>query len=126
MESAPLDVGSPAPATGTGLSVEVDDHRTPGRRLLRVRGELDLATAGLLAGAIERAAADGPDVDVDVSGVTFCDVVGATAIEQAVEQLRARGRRLTLLGGEGPLHLLLGVEAHFGGLRAGADGDPPA
>ena len=35
--------------------------------------------------------------------MTFCDVVGATAIEQAQRQLEARGCQLTLHGIDGPL-----------------------
>jgi anti-anti-sigma factor len=99
----------------------------PTRRLLRVTGEIDLATAALLRCAILRAAADHHHVELDLSGVSFCDVVGATAIEQAQQQLQARGCQLTLRGIDGPLHLLLAVDGLFCTLRRSAllDGQQP-
>jgi len=105
------------PAAEAGLLVEIDDLRAPTRRLLRVSGELDLATVGVLGSAIQRAAADRREVELDVSGVAFCDVVGATALEQAQQQLQARGCQLILRGIDGPLHLLLAVDGLFGTLR---------
>src|SRR5829696_5997602 len=57
------------PAAEAGLLVEIDDLRAPTRRLLRVSGELDLATVGVLGSAIQRAAADRREVELDVSGV---------------------------------------------------------
>ncbi len=65
------------------LLVEIQDLQAPTRRLLRVTGEIDVATAGLLRSAIHRAATDHQYVELDLSAATFCDVVGATAIEQA-------------------------------------------
>jgi anti-anti-sigma factor len=111
---------SGAPAAEVGLLVEIEDLRAPTRRLLRVAGDLDLATVGLLQCAIHHAAADHHHVELDLSGVTFCDVVGATAIEQAQQQLQARGRQLTLRGIDGPLRLLLAVDGLFSTLRRSA------
>jgi anti-anti-sigma factor len=113
-------VGLPAPAAVEGLLVEIEDRRAPTRRLLRVTGELDLATVGLLRCAIQRAADDHRHVELDLGGVTFCDVVGATAIEQAQQQLPARGCQLALRGIDGPLHLLLAVDGLFSTLRRSA------
>jgi anti-anti-sigma factor len=116
-----------APAAAEGLLVEIEERRTPTRRLLRVTGELDLATVGLLRCAIQRAATDHLHVELDFSGVTFCDVVGATAIEQAQAQLHGRGCQLTLRGIDRPLHLLLAVDGLFDTLRRSAllDGHQP-
>ena len=116
-----------APAAAEGLLVEVHDLRAPARRLLRVTGELDIATVGLLRAAIHSAADDHHQVELDLSGVTFCDVVGASAIEQEQRQLQARGCELTLHGVDGPLRLLLTVDGVFGTLRQSAalDGDRP-
>jgi anti-sigma B factor antagonist len=110
-----------------GLLVEIQDLRAPTRRLLRVTGEIDLATAGLLGCAIHRAAADHHHVELDLSGVTFCDVVGATAIEQAQQQLQARGCQLTLRGIDRPLRRLLAVDGLFSTLQRSAllDGQQP-
>jgi anti-anti-sigma factor len=118
---------SGAPTATEGLLVEIQDLHAPTRRLLQVTGEIDVATAGLLRCAIHRAAADHHNVELDLSGVTFCDVVGATAIEQAQQQLQARGCRLTLHGTDGPLRRLLAVEGLFSTLQQLAllDGQQP-
>src|SRR5215207_1307120 len=79
--TSPRGLSGP-PAAVEGLLVEMEDLRAPTRRRLRVTGELDLATVGLLRCAISRAATDHRHVELDLSGITFCDVVGATAIEQ--------------------------------------------
>ena len=113
--------GSSAALTAAeGLLVEIQDLRPPTRRLLRVTGEIDIATAGLLRCAIDRAATDHHHVELDLSGVTFCDVVGATAIEQAHAQLQARGCQLTLGGIRGPFRRLLAVDGLFSTLRRSA------
>ena len=110
-----------------GLLVEIQDFRAPTRRLLRVTGEIDVATAGLLRCAIHGASADHDHVELDLSGVTFCDVVGATAIEQARAQLQTQGCQLTLRGIDGPFRRLLAVDGLFPTLRRSAllDGRQP-
>jgi anti-sigma B factor antagonist len=118
---------SGAPTAAEGLLVEMQDLRAPTRRLLRVTGELDLATAGLLRCAIHRASTDHDHIELDLNGVTFCDVAGATAIEQAQAQLQARGCQLTLRGIGGPFRRLLGVDGLFSTLQRSAllDGQQP-
>jgi anti-anti-sigma factor len=119
--------GSPgAPTAADGLLVEIQDLRAPSRRLLRVTGEIDLATAGLLRCAIHRAAAEHHHVELDLSSVTFCDVVGATAIEQAQLHLQARGCQLALRD-IGPLRRLLAVDGLFSTLQRSVhlDGQQP-
>lgn len=98
---------SPPVALEQGLLIEVD-WSSAGPRLVRIRGELDLATAPLLAGALDRSAQGHGEVEADLSDLTFCDVVGLTAIEQAHQRLAARGCRL-ILHGIAPLRLLLSV-----------------
>lgn len=107
-----------APARRAGLVVLVDGAVPPPLGLLRVRGELDLATAPELARALDLAAADRTDILLDLSGVTFCDLVGLTALELAGRRLRASGCRLSLRGVDGPLHLLLSVPSLVGVLSA--------
>jgi anti-anti-sigma regulatory factor len=129
MAPASHHASSGAPTAVEGLLVEIQDLRAPTttRRLLRVFGEIDLATAGLLRCAIHCAAADHDHVELDVSGVTFCDVAAATATEQAQAQLQARGCQLRLRGIGGPFRRLLAVDALFPTLRRSAllDGQQP-
>jgi anti-sigma B factor antagonist len=51
--------------------------------ILRVSGEIDLSNAEELERAIERAAGDGQEVLLDLSGVTFIDSSGLHAIRRA-------------------------------------------
>jgi sulfate permease, SulP family len=99
------------PPCELGLIIAVDGSTSPPRRMLRVRGELDIATAALFAHALDRAGTPG-EVELDLSGLDFCDVVGMAAIERSARRLAARGCRLTLRGTAG-LHLLLSVPGLF-------------
>jgi anti-anti-sigma factor len=117
MVSTPSRYSSSLPVAGPGLLAEIDDRQAPTRTVLRVTGELDLATAEVLCRAISRAAADCQQLELDLSCVTFCDVVGAATIERAQQQLQARGCQLTLHGIDRSLHLLLAVDGLFDGLR---------
>ena len=118
---------SGTPEAAERLLVQIENREAPTRRLLRVTGELDLATVGLLRSAITRAAADRRHIELDLAGVTFCDVVGATAIEQAQQQLQTDGCQLALRGIDRPLHLLLAVDGLFTTLQQStrADGRQP-
>jgi anti-sigma B factor antagonist len=59
--------------------------------VLRVAGELDMATADGLRGALEEAVAADPSVVVDLAGVTFVDVMGLRAILEVADSLNGRG-----------------------------------
>ena len=113
MASTPPGLRAVPHAAEPELLIEMQDRQAPSRRLLRVSGELDVATVGPLRCAIDRAAAEFQEIELDLSAVAFCDVVGAAAIERAQRHLRARGRQLILQGLDGPLHLLLTVDGLF-------------
>ena len=68
------------------------------RRALHVQGELDIATAPRLRVLLDEAASGCSEVDLDLSGLAFCDVVGLTAIEDAQRRLSAQGCVLILRG----------------------------
>ena len=78
---------------------------------------MNLAAVGLLSCAVERAAVAHQEVELDLSGVAFCDVIGATAIELAQHQLQVSGRRLILRGIDRSLHILLAVDGVFSSLQ---------
>lgn len=101
------------------VTAESGSYAVP-RRTLRVQGELDLATAAQLAVLLDQAAAGCSEVDLDLSGLAFCDVVGLTAIENAQRRLSAQGCVLMLRGTE-VLHLLLGISRLDLSLEATAD-----
>lgn len=126
----------PRPAQGGAgrLVVSTDGTLPPRRGVLRVAGELDLATAPLLARELDLAGAGRTDLVLDLSALAFCDVVGLTSVEQAARRLRDRGCRLSVQGGQDALHLLMRVPGLFLAVpAAGPDGvaafsatDPPA
>ncbi|MEV7775009.1 STAS domain-containing protein [Kitasatospora sp. NPDC086791] len=55
-----------------------------GTAMVSLEGELDIATAPLVADAVVRALAARPrHLDLDVTALTFCDVAGLRALGQA-------------------------------------------
>lgn len=67
-------------------SFEITRSDEPGRRILRVSGELDVAAVRPLADAVRRARRpDGraPRVVLDLAGVEFTDLVGLRAADAA-------------------------------------------
>ena len=75
-----------------GLIVTVSTERR--RRIVHLRGELDIATRALARDAC--IVGDDHDVVVDLGDLTFMDSRGYGALTSARESLRRRGRTLTL------------------------------
>ena len=65
--------------------------------VVRVDGELDLATAPALWAALERPLADGDQLVLDLSAVTFIDSTGLSVLLRAYQVLGATGT-LTVRG----------------------------
>jgi anti-sigma B factor antagonist len=88
------------------LSLEFTDEKVPGDgHLLRVSGEVDMATAPELVEALARYA-DG-DIHVDLSGVSFLDSSGLAALVKAHKQADQRGKQLLIHGVHGPVALAI-------------------
>jgi len=67
------------------------------RSVMRLRGELDLASAPALAGIVEEQAVAGRRfLELELSGVTFCDAAGLGALAAAHVRLKNAGGRLVL------------------------------
>jgi anti-sigma B factor antagonist len=111
-----------SPSAANGVLVDIDTNTSPPHRRLRVHGELDLATASLLAATLEQQAEGCEQLELDLRGLAFCDVIGLTTLEQAQRRLRDRGCRMTVHGIHGPLQRLLEVE----GLRSTLSTSPDA
>lgn len=89
-------VGSTADS-GAVLTVRI--RFTPNLPVIRLAGELDLASLHLLADALDCVAATectGNLVVLDLSGVTFCDVAGLRALEMCAAALEAADKQLLL------------------------------
>jgi len=95
--------GFPEQLTG---AVVVDD----GRVVLRVVGEIDLATAPSFAVLLEEAIAVGlPQVTVDVAGVGFCDASGLGVLAFAARRLSSVGARLVVRGASPRIYRLFEI-----------------
>jgi anti-anti-sigma factor len=95
-------------ATAEQLSIE--SRAEGGRLVMRLEGELDMASAPLLKGALERAAADTTSMLVlDLNGLRFMDSTGLRTILWAREQMQSGGREIALTVGSSQVQRLLAV-----------------
>ncbi|MGI5202446.1 STAS domain-containing protein [Spirillospora sp. CA-108201] len=87
------------------------------------RGELDIASSAAFGIELAGLIADrGPDVVVDVSGLTFCDARGLAALVAADELARRRGGAVTLARPRPQMAKILrltGLDRRFAAARAG-------
>lgn len=73
----------------------------PSRPVLRIGGEIDMATAPAFAEALHahvQAGEPGTELVVDLTALTFIDVRGLTALLTAAEAARSRGSDLRVAG----------------------------
>jgi anti-anti-sigma factor len=83
-------------AAALEISVDGGDQRA----LLRLEGELDLASAGRLEDALRAAEANGPEcLVVDLRGLSFIDSSGLRLLLMAGERARKDDRRLVVVRG---------------------------
>jgi anti-sigma B factor antagonist len=81
---------------------DLAEQRVGGRFVIAPRGEIDLATVGVLDAAVARAiASEAGDLWIDLSDVEFIDSSGLTAIVRAHKGLDD-GRRLAVICPHGP------------------------
>jgi anti-anti-sigma factor len=109
MSSTPFPAGE-STSTTDGLRVAIDPNASPPRRRVRVSGELDLATAPLLASTLDQQAAGCAHLELDLSGLVFCDLIGLTTLEQAQQRLRRRGCQLSIHHIHGQPRRLLDID----------------
>jgi anti-anti-sigma factor len=77
---------------------------------VRVAGELDLATVPQLRAELAALLEAGRcELDLDLDGVTFCDVAGLTVLLRAHDLAVKAGGRLVVHGSCPPLRLMLRV-----------------
>jgi anti-anti-sigma factor len=120
------------PGPGRRLVVEVREGTDPAGALVRVHGEIDLATVPVLEHRLETLIGQATHhIVLDLSDVPFCDVSALNALLRIQAQLRSHGGRLTVLGPCPALALMLAalgladrlhVELLAGGDVAGKDG----
>lgn len=96
---------------GENDRIAVSVTPTAGGVLVRVRGELDFDTTGLLQATLLPAtvACDGDHVVLDLSEVTFCDATGLNALLHARLFARGEHRHLTIAAAGRPVARLLDI-----------------
>ena len=76
----------------------VKEHEEAGIRVLRVAGELDIATAPRLCARLDATRVGRrPRLLVDLSDVDFCDSTGLRALLGAASEVRAHGGRFAIV-----------------------------
>lgn len=76
----------------------VKTEPAPGGLRVRVRGEVDIDTVGAMITELEAAeAADATSIVLDLSGVSFLDSTGVSAIVRGALRSRAQGDRLRVV-----------------------------
>lgn len=85
-------VTSPRDPAADDLRVQIEHGSGDPKALVRVEGDVDVASAGQLSAALDQVIAAGAtDVHVDLAGVPFLDSTGLTALLTARAQLEGTG-----------------------------------
>ena len=108
---------APAPPAGDGPPLDVDVAATPYGAIVSIGGDLDLATVPRLRAELGAEPLTGAEaVVVDLTGVTFMDSTGLSALLDVERDLTARGGRLAIACPEGAARLLFDVAGVTGQL----------
>src|ERR1700691_1037489 len=90
--------------------LQIDVRVEPDRIVLRLHGELDLASAPLLQGELESAEADDATLVVlDLDELEFIDWTGLRIIPAAHERSQERGQMLALTRGSHQVQRLMSI-----------------
>jgi anti-sigma B factor antagonist len=96
-------------ATAEPLTVDVSPADN-GLAVLRVGGELDVHTAPTLSAAVAQAFGSGAtSLEIDATGLQFCDSSGIQVLVQAREQALAGGGTIKLTNARGSVEKVLTV-----------------
>lgn len=92
------------------LDAQVIDE-PPGRRVVRLDGELDIATAPQVTVALDWAltAPGATEVVVDMTHLSFIDATGITVFVKAFRLAKREGRSLRACGARGEVDMVLRV-----------------
>jgi len=101
---------------------EVIEVREPSRVRVRLRGELDLATADLVADRLRRLREHGATVLLDLDELSFIDAAGLRVVLTAADSARHDGWAFTVTRGSAPVRRLFAIVHAENHLRF--DGSP--
>jgi anti-anti-sigma factor len=84
---------------GVSEEFRIEEARRNGLVVLRLRGDLDLASADTVAERLDALSAAGEPVLLDLDNLAFMDSSGLRVVLQAAENSRTSGWRFTLTPG---------------------------
>jgi anti-anti-sigma factor len=88
----------------------VDVHSENGAPLLKISGELDLASSPALEQELERATSSAPSlVVIDLRELNFMDSTGLSVLIRAHQQAQESGHRLAIVNGSRQIRRLLSL-----------------
>jgi AraC family transcriptional regulator of adaptative response / methylphosphotriester-DNA alkyltransferase methyltransferase len=87
--------------------LQISHARARGRRVLALRGTVDLDTAPVLIAALARAIGGGDPLALDLRDVELCEEGGIALLVNAVRRLHQRRRDVVVLCPPGPLRTAL-------------------
>lgn len=90
------------------FSAEIAEHTASGATV-RLRGELDLASAGQLREVLSAIGPEPPRLVLDLSRLTFLDSSGLNLLIRTHLRYRDEGRELVLVGANGMVDTVLGL-----------------
>jgi anti-sigma B factor antagonist len=105
--------------------LRVEARAAPGRIILELHGELDLAAAPLLADEIERSQAQAQAVVVDLEDLHFIDSAGLRVILAAHDRAEGSDRDFAVTPGSEQVQRLLKIAGVSDHLRMVASADEP-
>ncbi|WP_354701341.1 hypothetical protein DSM112329_01654 [Paraconexibacter sp. AEG42_29] len=89
--------------------LKIDDETTPEATILRITGEVDLATVDTLVAAVEGAVPKQGNLILDLTGVEFMDSAGVAAVNRCRRLATAAETRMSLrCRAGGPVAQLMG------------------
>jgi anti-sigma B factor antagonist len=98
---------TPAPPAAELTGVEVT--HAGAAEVWAVEGEIDIATKGRLQAVLDAVPRSDAPLVLDLTGVTFMDSTGISALLGIDRVARESGRRLAIVCPEGPVRLILAV-----------------
>lgn len=123
-ESSTLEAErTPVPSPGLTMDTRDEGESPDGTRTYRVvvSGEIDIATAPLLAGAFDEViAAGGRLVILDARDIHFLDSSGISVLISAGSELESHGGRLCIDGMSGAVERVLEITGLLERYRAGS------
>lgn len=87
----------------------VEENLQPSCHGIQVEGEVDLAVAGQLREALERAAAEHDQILICLQRCEFIDSTAIAVLLNAQREMATRGQRLAVYGASSQVHRILSI-----------------